>query len=321
MLALLGAPALIALADRSAGQLDVIHPDVFIADGKGIAARSSHAAVRPAEGSPLHLRVHRRRNRRADSIVPRSTRTIVRFAHSELAARSRFRSRLGRARRDRRRSDRLRLQRGCPPSRWQPRSTTRRAWRANGADAGLALVHWRSAISPTAGRAISPSRAWRQPCRPLGMSLSELAGLAGGAVEPEQAALELAENYDLDRVCIHADELGLAVTRGDPGASSKRCRPAVCSPRRERRPAISPFPTACRTARASATLRCLSPCSGMAGRSRAARPLISRGLPPPSVSATPFSQARSLFWAPAPRPQPLPDYPFPPPQADRESHG
>ena len=83
MLALLGAPALIALADRSAGQLDVIHPDVFIADSKGIAARS---AMRPSgrPRAPHYIFEYTAGETVAGKIVPRSTRTIVRFAHSEL---------------------------------------------------------------------------------------------------------------------------------------------------------------------------------------------------------------------------------------------
>jgi ADP-dependent phosphofructokinase/glucokinase len=47
------------------------------------------------------------------------------------------------------------------------------------------------------------------------MSLSELADLTGEGEPPEAAAIRLAETFELDRVCIHADEWAFAVTRGE----------------------------------------------------------------------------------------------------------
>ena len=47
------------------------------------------------------------------------------------------------------------------------------------------------------------------------MSRSELADLADPDEAPEAAAIRIAEAYDLDRVCVHADEWAFAVTRSD----------------------------------------------------------------------------------------------------------
>ena len=49
----------------------------------------------------------------------------------------------------------------------------------------------------------------------VGMSRSELADLTRPDELPEAAAIRLAEAYDLDRVCVHADEWAFAATRGD----------------------------------------------------------------------------------------------------------
>ncbi|MCP4384028.1 MAG: 6-phosphofructokinase, partial [Hyphomicrobiales bacterium] len=49
----------------------------------------------------------------------------------------------------------------------------------------------------------------------FGLSLSELAGLAGEGERPDAAARRLAEAFGLDRICVHADEWALAVTRGE----------------------------------------------------------------------------------------------------------
>ena len=214
MLALLGAPALIALDDRSADQLSVIHPDVLVAGRRGFGPRS---AIRPTgQPRPPHcIFEYTAGETVAGKIVPRSTRTIVRFAHSELQRDPDF--------------DRLSVELAATagagivcgfnevPSdqvaaEIDYAAGLAREWHRR----GLKLVHME--IGDFADRSARDLTIERMApvVTSLGMSLSELAGLAGNAVKPEQAALDLAEKYGLDRVCIHADEWAFAVTRGDP---------------------------------------------------------------------------------------------------------
>ena len=83
MLAALGAPALIAIEDRSAGQLDVLHPDTLVATGGGLVPVSALAGE--GDGRPPHYIFEFTAGEMiATARAPRSSRTIVRFDHSEL---------------------------------------------------------------------------------------------------------------------------------------------------------------------------------------------------------------------------------------------
>ncbi len=78
-LALLGAPVLLALQDRSAAQLALIHPDVLVASKAGPVAAGS---LRPTEACgklPHYIFEYTAGRAVAGVIPPRSTRVIVRF--------------------------------------------------------------------------------------------------------------------------------------------------------------------------------------------------------------------------------------------------
>ncbi len=98
MLAMLGAPALSSLEDRSAGQLAVIHPDVLVAEDQELLPRSS---ILPAgAGRPAHYIFEYTAGEIVEhAVVPRSSRTILRFDHSELQHDGKFDRLLHRARR------------------------------------------------------------------------------------------------------------------------------------------------------------------------------------------------------------------------------
>ncbi len=81
MLAHLGAPALVALEDRSAGQLAVLHPETLVATEGGVAPVSS--VVPEGAGRPPHyIFEFTAGGRNGAARLPRSSRTIVRFDDS-----------------------------------------------------------------------------------------------------------------------------------------------------------------------------------------------------------------------------------------------
>jgi ADP-dependent phosphofructokinase/glucokinase len=214
MLSMLGAPALVALEDRSAGQLAVIHPDVLVATARGPVARSN---VRPAgmPRPPHYIFEYTAGRTVGGRPVPRSSRTILRFDHSALQHDAQF--------------DRLSVELAgtagagiisgfneTPPEQTSDEIdyavAMAHAWRG----AGLDLVHLELGDFPNA-----EMRQWTidrmlPAVSSAGMSLSELAGLMPAALPPDVAAIRLAEAFNLTRVCVHADEWALAVTREDP---------------------------------------------------------------------------------------------------------
>jgi len=214
MLAMLGAPAMSALEDRSAGQLGVIHPDVLVATDAGPKPRAS---ITPSgSGRPPHYVFEYTAGERiGGAVVPRSSRTILRLDHSELQHDDQF--------------DRLSVELApdagsaiicgfneAPPDKMSAEIdyTLRlaRAWHA----AGLSLVHFELGdYASTAERDLTVESMLPEVTS-AGMSLSELRGLDPGAATPDLAAIRLAERFDLNRVCIHADEWALAATRDDP---------------------------------------------------------------------------------------------------------
>jgi ADP-dependent phosphofructokinase/glucokinase len=215
MLAMLGAPALVALEDRSAEQLAVIHPDTLIANERGALPRSSIKAEGRAK-PPHYIFEYTAGETIGGKRVPRSSRTIVRFDHSALEHDPHF----------------VRLSKSlaatvagagiiCGFNELPPEHAAAEIdYAASVADAwrrkGLALVHMELGDFPDPRmRALTIERLM-PAVTSVGMSLSELVGLTESGVPPDFSAMRLAESFGLDRVCIHADEWAFAVTRGDP---------------------------------------------------------------------------------------------------------
>lgn len=213
MLATLGAPALIAIEDRSAGQLDALHPDTLIATADGVvpvSAVTGQGAARP----PHYIFEFTAGDKIGAASARRSSRTIVRFDHSDLQRDAAFvRASVERA-----------ADAGagilCGFNEIPPESADAEldyaidvaaAWRR----AGLDLIHVELGDFPSALLRDEAIRRLLPAATSVGMSRSELADLGGPGEAPEVAAIRLAETYDLDRVCVHADEWAFAVTRGD----------------------------------------------------------------------------------------------------------
>lgn len=215
-LALLGAPTLLALADRSPDQRAVLHGDIGIADAGGVrrladigdatgaGAKARHWIFEATEGAVVGgLRVRR------------STRVITRLTDDAPEDDPAFA----------RESVRLAGEAGAAaisslvstPDALLAGTLARigdlaRRWRA----AGLGLVHLE--LADYGARPAMPRQileALRGGVTSVGMSRSEWATIAGGDPTPD-ALRGFAEASGLERLCLHADDWALTVTRGDP---------------------------------------------------------------------------------------------------------
>ncbi|WP_421726140.1 ADP-dependent glucokinase/phosphofructokinase [Bauldia sp.] len=214
MLAELGARSLIALEDRTAGQLTVLHPDTLVASDDGLVPISS---LSPAgrERSPHYVFEFTAGETIGERRVPRSSRTIVRFDHDPLQHDAAFV----------RASVQAAAHAGagvlCGFNEIAPEDAaaefdyaadTASAWRR----AGLEIVHVELGDFHGPEQRDQTLERLMPVATSLGMSLSELTDLTQAGTSPDVAAQHLAEAHALERICIHADDWAFTVTRGDP---------------------------------------------------------------------------------------------------------
>ncbi|MFI0773850.1 ADP-dependent glucokinase/phosphofructokinase [Streptomyces sp. NPDC021212] len=225
-LAVLGAPSVVPLADRRPEQLAVLHPDVILCTAEGTAPAGRLTGADAPSGGPgvpkqPHSILEFAAGTPAPGLpdgLPRSSRIILRFMDDGIERDEWFAARSGELARTAA-AGLLSGMNGLPEDGTGPAD---RAWLTDVVctwrDGGLPLLHLE--LAEFAG-----DRALRAGCDayvPLadsvGMSLSELAALAGPSARtsPVSAAARFATAYDLDRVCVHADGWVLAVHRGDP---------------------------------------------------------------------------------------------------------
>ena len=213
MLSLLGAQALIALEDRSAGQLALLHPETLVASGNNVVPVSS---VPPGgtERRPHYIFEFTAGEMIADNRVPRSSRTIVRFDHKPLQRDAAFEDAVT--------AQALDVGAGvlcgfnevpldATDSELAYAAGVASAWRRS----GLELIHVELGDFPSPELRQMTIERLLPVVTSLGLSLSELVDLTGTSAPTEMAASRLAEEFDLHRVCVHADDWALAVTRGD----------------------------------------------------------------------------------------------------------
>lgn len=215
-LALLGAPALLALSDRSAAQMQVLNGSIQVAaDG---ALRSVHDIA--ADERRAKARHWIFESAAGDLVggapVPRSTRVIVRLVDDAPENDPAFADLS------------VRLAPGCgaaalsslvstPDSELGETvlrvSTLARRWR----EAGLELIHIELAdYGARTGMAERILAGLHGAATSVGMSLSEWKAIGGGVEFSAPALRDFAVRHELSRVCVHADDWALAVTRGDP---------------------------------------------------------------------------------------------------------
>jgi ADP-dependent phosphofructokinase/glucokinase len=214
MLAIMGAPALMSLEDRSRRQLSVIHPNILVATKRGVI-KCGELPATPGR-KPAHYIFEFTAGTQVGSIVPkRSSRTIVRFTDERLDADADFTkesiaasasagagilsgfNEIGEKDIDAALADTIALA---------------KAWR----DRGLKTIHLELGDYATAEGRNTVLEKLRGTFTSLGMSYSELCALCGRSPNAIGKALELSESLHLSRLCVHADTWALAITNGDP---------------------------------------------------------------------------------------------------------
>ncbi len=209
-----GAPALLALADRSAQMLSLAHPDILLAEGDRII-RAAEATSRGATRPPVHIFEYTA-GEAVGAVVPtRSSRIIVRFSNFLLEDDIDF----ARASLARISEAGAGLVSGFSsiPAADLPREVARvaalaRAWRAG----GLATVHLELAGYDSMDLLHATVAELQDAITSIGMSHSELGMIAGDDADPLPGMRHLAERLALDRVCVHADHWAASVTKRDP---------------------------------------------------------------------------------------------------------
>lgn len=212
-LAMIGAPALVALEDRSAHMLKQFHPDILIAEnGKPIPARDiiPRGNRRPeifiieyATGLPI------------DDITPkRSSRIIVRFHDPGLEHDPQFEE-LSVALAGEAGTGLISGFNSIPYERIESEVGAVRQminrWRA----AGLDTIHLELAGYDSPAHRDRALSGLQGEITSLGMSHSEFVALVPGGSDLARDMCDLGEKLGLDRVCVHADHWAASATRGD----------------------------------------------------------------------------------------------------------
>jgi ADP-dependent phosphofructokinase/glucokinase len=213
-LAILGASTLLALSDRSAAQLALIHPQVRVAGPDGIVP--VHAVESASDTRPPHYIVEFTAGVPAGDVVPpRSSRVIVRFDDDPLEADPWFASAsvdLAPGAGAAILSGFNALPAGALPDILAWVRPLAASWRA----AGLRRVHLELGDFPDRAAMDEVLDGLAGSASALGLSQSELARLVPEGSSLVDRARMLAERYGFDRIAVHADRFALALCRGDP---------------------------------------------------------------------------------------------------------
>ncbi len=210
-LAVLGAPAVLALTDRSATQLSVLDPAIGLCAGHEVQPVGATTPAGLAAKPPHFILEFTAGTRWRGGTVPRSSRIILRLAAEGIDRDADFAAL----------TPKLAAGAGAglasglntlpeddtESRRWMHEVVDR--W----CDAGLPLIHLELAEYPRPAVAAD-----------IGLSLTELTAMRTGRSHPAAAARDLACRYGFDRVAVHADTWSLVVHRGDPEAASAAVR-------------------------------------------------------------------------------------------------
>jgi hypothetical protein len=211
----LGAPVLLAVQDRTAEQIALLHPDILIATEDRLT-RAGALIPQHVRGRPPHFIIEYIEGRPVAGVVPpRSTRVIVRFSDDGMDHDPCFI----------RASARLASEAACGilaglnaipddelAATLANASALAKSWRT----AGLAAIYLELADFPNSSHRQAVIAALTGHITSLGMNYNELNALLPGAAPVNAKARHLAETLNLNRVTIHADEWALTVTRGGP---------------------------------------------------------------------------------------------------------
>lgn len=213
-LAVLGAPALISLQDRSERQLSVIHPEIQVATPRGVVRCAELPAVPGTK--PAHYIFEFTAGVRVGSAPPtRSSRTIVRFGNERLdddpdfyreSVEAAARAGAGIL------SGFNELAEEELKAALEQTVTLVQTWKRR----GLALVHLELGDCATARARDVILEALAGVITSLGMNHAELRGFSAGTNDTLDQACQLSKTFDLVRLCIHADAWALTLTKGEP---------------------------------------------------------------------------------------------------------
>ncbi|MBV8899291.1 MAG: 6-phosphofructokinase [Verrucomicrobia bacterium] len=213
-LAVLGAPALISLQDRSERQLSVIHPNIQVAIPGGVVRRAELPAVPGSK--PAHYIFEFTAGVRVGTALPaRSSRTIVRFGNERLDDDPDFyresivaagRAGAGIL------SGFNELAEEELKGALEETVALVQAWKRR----GLALVHLELGDCATARVRDLVLEKLGGVITSLGMNHAELRGFWAGTNDAIDQADKLSKAFDLARLCVHADAWALTLTKGDP---------------------------------------------------------------------------------------------------------
>jgi ADP-dependent phosphofructokinase/glucokinase len=211
-LATVGAASVLALADRSPEQLAVIDPRTGLcADGTVVPAGTLVASGAPTK--LLHCILEFTAGTRSGMLtVPRSSRIILRFGDEPIERDEQFFD-MAPALAAGAGAGLLSGLNSLPDD-----DNRDRRWLAalagSWSQAGLAVIHHELAEFSTLTRLREAARLGLATS--LGLSLSELFTLAGRRGDPRLLAQQMASQYGMRRIIVHADYWALAVHRSDP---------------------------------------------------------------------------------------------------------
>ena len=213
-LAMLGAPALMNLEDRSRRQLSVLHPDILVAFQGGVV-KCGQLAIGEGE-KPAHYIFEFTAGTKVQScVLKRSSRTIVRFSEERLDHDPDFARESVTASAEAGAgilSGFNEMENHVLDESLKETLLLAEAWKKRGLETihlelgDFGMVAARNKVLNLLGGVITS----------LGMSYSELCGFSDGSKQTIEQACELAETLNLARLCVHFDTWALSITRGDP---------------------------------------------------------------------------------------------------------
>ncbi|MBN8996629.1 MAG: hypothetical protein J0H94_15525 [Rhizobiales bacterium] len=212
-LAAIGAPAVIALTDRSDEQLSVLHSGISIAAGEGRLLPPQEVTRRTPPQKPRNVILEFTEGTPwPGGSVRRSTRIMLRFIDYGMERDEYFADAARRMATD---ASAL-LVAGLdslPAGDRQSLPWLRRLTR-DLRTRGVPATHFELAEFPRRGEMEECARALGGLCDSVGMSLSEARMLTGAEAPPAEAARTVAERFGYATVFVHADDWALAVHRG-----------------------------------------------------------------------------------------------------------
>jgi ADP-dependent phosphofructokinase/glucokinase len=209
-LAEIGAPALIALEDRSVHKLKQVHPDILIAAG-GKAVRAAEIVPRGPRQPEIFIIEYTAGHAIGDVTPARSSRIIVRFHDPGLEHDDEFEKL----------SITLAPQAGAglisgfnsiPYEKIDDEVAPVRHMIEQWRQAGVRVIHLELAGYDTPRHRDRVIDRLTGAITSLGMSHSEFVQMAPGTSDVADGMCELSARFGLDRVCVHADHWAAAVT-------------------------------------------------------------------------------------------------------------